>query len=303
MVNQTGFTLRWRTSTSTTSRIRYGTDPQSLNQDVNSPNPTTEHELRVTGLQPDTRYYYQVETATDTIAGPHSSHYVKTLPPVGTVRRFHFWAMGDFGDGSVKQRQVLDMLKTHPMGRQPDAWLFLGDNAYGDGTQQQFQDYFFNIYDTLLRNTNFLITPGNHDYGSIDLFNNGPYFDMFTLPRNGECGGTPSGQEGWYSYDIGNVHIATVNSEYRLGLINTSSAMIQWLRNDLRNTTQPWKIVFMHKPPYSKGTHDSDDNGAAISEYAQFRIYLAKAQLRATLPQRKTQINPQPEYTQTSSRI
>ena len=35
--------------------------------------------------------------------------------------------------------------------------------------------------------------------------------------------------------------------------------MEQWLRADLQNTDKLWKIVFWHQPPYSKGSHNSDD--------------------------------------------
>lgn len=35
--------------------------------------------------------------------------------------------------------------------------------------------------------------------------------------------------------------------------------MATWLEMDLASTMQPWVIAFWHHPPYSKGTHDSDD--------------------------------------------
>jgi hypothetical protein len=35
--------------------------------------------------------------------------------------------------------------------------------------------------------------------------------------------------------------------------------MLSWLRADLANTTADWVIAYWHHPPYSKGSHDSDD--------------------------------------------
>jgi hypothetical protein len=35
--------------------------------------------------------------------------------------------------------------------------------------------------------------------------------------------------------------------------------MYQWLEADLQANTKEWVICFFHQPPYSKGSHDSDD--------------------------------------------
>ena len=35
--------------------------------------------------------------------------------------------------------------------------------------------------------------------------------------------------------------------------------MLTWLEADLASTAQDWIIAYWHHPPYSKGSHDSDD--------------------------------------------
>ena len=35
--------------------------------------------------------------------------------------------------------------------------------------------------------------------------------------------------------------------------------MMTWLDNDLAQTDQPWIVAYWHHPPYSKGSHDSDN--------------------------------------------
>jgi hypothetical protein len=37
--------------------------------------------------------------------------------------------------------------------------------------------------------------------------------------------------------------------------------MLTWLAADLAATSQQWVLAFWHHPPYTKGTHDSDDPG------------------------------------------
>jgi len=58
--------VRWRTNVATTARVQYGNDAGNLNSIVDSPVNSTEHEVTLTGLSPDTRYYYSVGTSTVT---------------------------------------------------------------------------------------------------------------------------------------------------------------------------------------------------------------------------------------------
>src|SRR5437867_13348821 len=53
--------VRWRTDASTDGRVRYGGVPGSLNSFVDG-TVGTDHEIAVTGLTPDTLYYYSVGT-------------------------------------------------------------------------------------------------------------------------------------------------------------------------------------------------------------------------------------------------
>src|SRR6185503_5335179 len=84
----------------------------------------------------------------------------------------------------------------------------------------------------------------------------GPYFDIFTLPRNGEAGGIASGTEAYYSFNHGDLHcicLDSVESDRSPG-----GAMLTWLERDLSATTKPWVIAFWYDAPYSKGSRDSD---------------------------------------------
>jgi hypothetical protein len=47
--------------------------------------------------------------------------------------------------------------------------------------------------------------------------------------------------------------------------------MWSWLQLDLADTTQEWIIAYWHHPPYSKGSHDSDDPNGADFDLVQMR--------------------------------
>jgi hypothetical protein len=85
----------------------------------------------------------------------------------------------------------------------------------------------------------------------------GPYFDIFSLPRNAEAGGVASLTEAYFAYESGDLHVVQLDSAE--SALTPGSPMLTWLAADLAATARPWTIVAFHHPPYTKGTHDSDD--------------------------------------------
>src|SRR4051794_17739382 len=53
-------TIRWRTDEPTESLVLFGTNPNNLHLLNGDLEPTTEHEVRLLGLTPATRYYYSI---------------------------------------------------------------------------------------------------------------------------------------------------------------------------------------------------------------------------------------------------
>jgi hypothetical protein len=252
--------VRWRTSTSETGGVAYGTSTSNLADTVWESSATTEHEVDIVGLSSNTKYFYTVLGGGQNLSPIDDSYYFQTSPTHGTVQPIRVWAIGDFGNGSQAQYDVKTGYTENFGDVHTDVWLWLGDNAYGDGTDQEYQEKVFEVYPEVLRNTVTWPCPGNHDYGSVDLFNNGPYFDIMTLPTNGEAGGVASGEESYFSFDYGNAHFISINSEYLPWILTNNSALQTWLEQDLQSTTADWIIAFWHQPPYSKGTHDSDES-------------------------------------------
>ena len=78
--------VRWRTDTDTDTRLAYGLAPGSLSTTLSDPTPRTEHEVSLSGLDADTRYYYEIGNAAFTLAGNDTNHYFNTSPVPGTQR-------------------------------------------------------------------------------------------------------------------------------------------------------------------------------------------------------------------------
>jgi hypothetical protein len=252
----TGLTIRWRTDVTSSGRVRYGTNPASLNLLASDSIISTDHEVTLSGLTPNTTYYYGAGNSAVTLISGEDYKFT-TAPAPGTPKPTRLWVLGDSGTANVDAQNVRDAFYRFLDVRPPDIWLMLGDNAYNDGDDDEYQAAVFDTYPNTLRNAVLWPTIGNHDTDQSsapppDI----PYYQIFTLPVNGVAGGVPSGTEDYYSFDYANIHFVCLDamtSERTPG-----SPMLTWLQNDLAATTQDWIIAFWHHPPYSKGSHDSD---------------------------------------------
>lgn len=259
-INANSAIFRWRTDVPTDSRVVFGEGNQFTTTMIDTVM-TTEHEVKVSGLLADRRYCYKLGS-TAVILQSGIDNYFYTAPLPGSVRPVYCWALGDFGNGSQEQQAVLQSYLNYMDTMRNDVWLWLGDNAYNSGTDQEYSDYVFQVYEHVFRHWNFFPALGNHDYGQSGYLSSAalgtafPYFDIFHLPRYGEAGGVSSGTEKYYSYDYANIHFITLDS---YGAYNfPGSPMYEWLKNDLRRNKLKWVIVNFHHPPFSKGSHDSD---------------------------------------------
>lgn len=257
MGSPNGAVVRWRTDAATESRVRYGLAPTSLSGVADGTAGVTEHSVTLSGLSPDTVYYYSVGTSAETLAGGDSTFFFRTHPLPGTAVPTRVWVIGDAGTANASAQAVRNAYLTFAGTRATDAWLMLGDNAYETGTDAEYQAAVFNMYPTILKQAFLWPTLGNHDTAqSSNPPPTLPYYQMFTLPTNAEAGGMPSGTEDYYSFDRGNIHFVCLDS--MTSDRSPAAAMATWLRNDLAATAQTWLIAFWHHPPYSKGSHDSD---------------------------------------------
>lgn len=270
--------IKWRTNVATNSRVYYGTTQGNLNLTADVAASTTDHTVKLTGLQPFTTYYYSIGTTTQVLAGPSAAHRFTTSPIPGTEQPIRVWGIGDFGKANQGQIDVMNSYINYTDSTHTDLWIWFGDNAYNDGTDAEYQTKVFDVFKNIMTYIPFYPSPGNHDYSSVCAIpcfqdptdHDGPYLDVVDVPANGEAGGIPSGYELYYSFNYGNAHFISLNSElgslissydwcgtYGAGNFN-GSPLHQWLVSDLNSNTLPWTIVYFHQPPYTKGSHDSD---------------------------------------------
>src|SRR5262245_34111337 len=201
MITPESVVLRWRTDKLATNYVRYGEEVAKLTSVAFNEGLLREHAVMISGLKPNTRYYYAVGLP-DKILARGTNFYFITAPPPGAAQPIRVWVLGDSGTRTGNQKAVRDAYYRATGARHTDAILMLGDNAYSFGTDHEYQGAVFEMYSAILRNTVLWPTLGNHDARSCNsATQTGVYYDIFTMPTLGEAGGVLSGTKAYYSFD------------------------------------------------------------------------------------------------------
>jgi predicted phosphodiesterase len=149
-----------------------------------------------------------------------------------------FSVLGDFGTGASSQYQLADqMAKLHGHFNYQMVVL-VGDNLYGSERPQDFQKKFEIPYKPLLDGgVKFYACLGNHDAREQR------YYKLFNM--NGKL---------YYTFDPKpEVRFFFLESTYPV------PEQIQWVEEELKASSNDWKIVVFHHPLYSSGERHGSD--------------------------------------------
>ncbi len=218
------------------ANLRYGST-EKLGKELMEEEPAHDHVFKIEGLEPGTRYFYEVSHVTGETYPVRS---FRTLPEAGgevTVA-----VIGDSGTGSAEQVALAALMTK----ASPDILLHVGDMAYPYGAPSYYYQYFFKIYPELLASTCIYPTLGNHDCQKSPEY----WLSAFHLPAN-----NPAGSESYYSFDAGDAHFVCLNSCGD----DVPAEQVEWLKKDLSASDRSWKVVFLHHAPYSNGRHGGVD--------------------------------------------
>jgi len=174
-VTANGAIVRWRGEA---DAICAGTAMQRLDIRVAASEDAGHRQAVLSGLEPDTVYYYSVGGAGSAPAG----QWFRTAPRAGEMPadgNTHVWILGDSGTETEafmgrashrgEARAVMEGFLAYnreQAGDEPlDLLLLLGDNAYLAGTDAEWQGAFFDVYGQLLHRVATWPTIGNHEMG------------------------------------------------------------------------------------------------------------------------------------------
>lgn len=249
--------------------VLYGLDPADFwrNWPVDYTFKGYIHDVELTGLEPDTTYYF---ICGGTAGGWSQEWSFRTAP--ATSKDIVFAAGGDsrspYG-GEIESHP--ERVSNYPLGRdmvsdemaanEPLFAIYTGDFIERSEEPGQWNSWMDHQEEYWVTEDNRMIPMvpaiGNHEvlteafplagveYGK----ENAPfYYEQFALPGN----------ERWYSLDFGpDLHVVVLDSEVPVDELPTQAS---WLESDLAATDAEWIVVAFHKPAYSSGSHGSNED-------------------------------------------
>ncbi|WP_144702452.1 phosphodiester glycosidase family protein [Fictibacillus phosphorivorans] len=191
------------------------------------------NEVKLQKLKQDTTYVYRVGD------GEHWSQFMEFT----TLKRkesFDFAVLGDTQSPSDLSHfnKILGDLNKENLS----FMIHVGDLIDESSKYYQWDDSLsvLSSYDKI-RSTDLVTALGNHEYmGDADA---SLAKSIFNLPNNGphvDKGGT-------YSVDYNNMHIAVLGYTADAEILNRQ---LKWLKQDMKASDKPWKMLVTHKPPY-----------------------------------------------------
>ncbi|WP_373495104.1 metallophosphoesterase [Aquiflexum sp.] len=228
----------WETDKPSKSTISYGEKLPLVEMKSVPSIESTINSIELTGLNPGTTYYYQVEF--------ESGKGEKIITPVLTFQTvkpksepFLFGIISDTESRPHINHRVGEML----WDERPDFLIHLGDLSDGGKKDHKFEwtmEYFQGI-GPLTSRVPIATVPGN---GDADLFWYSQYHPH-------------SGEKGYYRFDYGEASFWMLNSNLKMEL-QSGGEQYNWLMDELNKSSAKWKFVVLHHAPY---TSDEDDYG------------------------------------------
>ena len=241
-----------------TAIVWYGTDKDNLKDSIITDNGWMVegegymHIVNITGLQANTRYYFQVgESAKRKCEMICSSH---TAPKAGTAYRI-FTISDIHGNSCNNWSNMQDFI----CNLNPQLAMMNGDIVSDVGADRNWNGYFFRPGEQFLACTPTMSSAGNHETGVPSEKRWSSFYDYFWQFSHGESEDpiTDPRGEAYFSFPYGNAQIVAINinGDASSPEFLPGSKQYQWLDQTLEASTSPWIFIFGHVGIYTSGYH------------------------------------------------
>ena len=224
----------WDTDQAADSRVEYAA-PDGVWHTAGDAAATTRHVVAIAGLPSGALIDYRISSNGVQLA-PESSF---SAPRDRSETRFRFAVVGDTAEGGAVLTRIADRL----VESGAEFAVHTGDVVYPSGSQADYDRTFFAPLARWLRHGPVLPALGNHD---IRTSGGAPYLTNFVLPPNGV-----TNNPRFYALrqaDALFICLDVESSDY-----GADSSQYEWLVRTLAASTETWKFVWFHEPPYSSG--------------------------------------------------
>ncbi|MCV6604350.1 MAG: metallophosphoesterase [Porticoccaceae bacterium] len=237
---KTTIRMLWETTVPAGSRVEYGeavdgaTSPQ-LNRVQELDGKRLMHEVELTGLKPETNYFWRVVSAADK-GEPLVSDTYTFKAVVNDDTAFMFALVGD-PQQSSKAPWAWDRVSKKIWQERPNFVVVAGDLVDWGYNKNEWVDEFLEPGHELMSRIPLYTVLGNHE-GDADY-----YYQYMANPP----------PEYRYTFKYGNAEFFMIDTNKD---VSEGSDQYNWLEQQLARSTATWKIAVHHHPPYSAEEND-----------------------------------------------
>ena len=227
---KTSMTVMWHTSQTSSSIVHFGSTI-SCDQTIEG-NASEIHEVVIEGLEPETQYFYRVESKISS-GTSYLSEPATFKTAVNQETPFAFAVISD----TQGNPGVSGELAKLAWGQRPSFLLHPGDLVSTGKNRDHWLKHFFPGMRPLINHVAFYPVLGNHEQNAKH------YYNYVSLPE----------PEYYYAFNYGNARFFMIDTNQK---VDPGSVQYNWLEKELSNSDAKWKFVCHHHPPYSSDEND-----------------------------------------------
>lgn len=252
-----GMHIAWTSFADPEAGIEYGEQPGVYTKTATGTMDTidatlgTTSEVTLTGLKPNTTYYYRVGGSKGGWSAEHT--FTTGPPPHPQCGALRFVYAGDSRSEKVFSGQgpspLWMQLLAQSISYKPDFLLHGGDIVYTGTARDLWADWLQKTapYSAKLP---LMMGIGNHDDGPGEG-EGANYNRIFNLPRSDKAIGG-SGTEDFYYFTYGNAIFVALSTATYSGGSSKWQQQAAWLDKVLTQNPKRWRFVYLHHPIYTE---------------------------------------------------
>ncbi len=224
-------TVCWRSGRAAPGTLHWG-ESIRCEHSIAASEPEEIQQVRITELEPETQYFYWVESENG--EGTTIESEVSTFQTAGHRETpFAFAVISDTQHNPAVSGPLAKLAWSH----RPNFLLHAGDLVDKGKMSDDWIDEFFASMHPLISRVPLFPVLGNHEQDARH------YYDYMALPD----------PEYHYQFSYGNADFFMIDSNRK---VDPGSEQYQWLDQELAASDATWKFVCHHHPPYSSDEND-----------------------------------------------
>ena len=245
---QTTMAIMWETNLLSNSVVEYG-EQLPLNNRAQNDELKTIHEIILTGLAPETKYFYRV-ISQDKKGDYVASKLFTFQTAVKEESAFSFVVLGD----SRTYPETFHRVAARVFAERPNFVIHVGDVVSNGTKKEQWIREYLQPASVFMSRFSTYVAIGNHERNAHW------YYDYSSYPK----------PENYYSFRYGSADFFIVDTNEDL---TPDSEQMKWLKYGLAHSKAKWKFVAHHHPPYSSDSNDYGDTfNGAISPLGDLKV-------------------------------